>query len=115
VDGRYSMTLAIGRALAIAQGVIWFTFLLFSLVGVLFGPMAWVAASVARRDRRLSGMLLIAPVAFLWATWLAWFVPDSHPIESALFVAGLVTLPAIFATTLIWLGGRPARAPRDIQ
>jgi hypothetical protein len=64
-----SIPLIAARVLAATQGLVWFVFLIFGGIGLLFGPIALVAAAIGGRTPALSAILLVGPVAWLLNSW----------------------------------------------
>lgn len=98
----------LGRALAALVGVEWLVVLLFGGLGLVFGPMAWIAAVVGGGRPRAAGVLLGLPVVVLVVAWIP-LVFDSTARLSLVDAAGILailTLPAVLAAALI-LAPRP--------
>lgn len=94
---------AVGRVLAAAVGVEWFVLLLFGGLGLLFGPMARVAAAVGRAMPRLSAILLLLPAGFLALAFLPALFDNAGTLslgEAGVIILGL-SLPAVIAAALI--------------
>ncbi len=93
----------IGRVLAGLIGVVWFVVLLFAGLGLLFGPMAWLAALVGGARPRLAGVLLGLPVLVLFgATILLLFDRTGRlNIVDAFGIVVVLGAPALVAAALI--------------
>ncbi len=103
---RTALTLA-GQLSAFLQGTLWMI-LVGSLIGILFVPMAWIAAVVARRNPGIAVALLLIPVGYLVLTWAPDSIVNSHPISSGIAIVAAFTLPALVASACIWFGRRHA-------
>ncbi len=93
----------VGRVLAGLVGVEWFVLLLFGGLGLLFGPMAWIAALVGGARPRAAGVLLGLPVVMLIVAWVP-IVFDRSGRLSLVDAAGILAvlaLPGLLAAALI--------------
>lgn len=102
----------VGRLLAALVGVVWFVLLIFAGIGLIFGPMAWLAAAAGRAFPRFSAMLLLLPALTLVVSWLP-ILLDPGPystLATSLLIVALLTLPAVVAAALILRQGRPTDA-----
>ena len=102
---------AVGRVLAALVGVEWFVLLIFGGLGLLFGPMAWLAAALGGRAPRAALVLLGLPVMLLVASWIPVVFDRSGALglADALAILGFLTLPAVLAAGLIAASPGPAR------
>jgi hypothetical protein len=99
---------AVGRILAAAVGVEWFVLLLFG-PGLLFGPMAWLAAALGRAMPRLSAILLLVPAGLLVLAWLPALFDTAGTLSlgEAGVIVLVLSLPAAVAAALI--ASQPSR------
>lgn len=112
VDGRPTEGLLVARLLAAAQGAIWLVLLIHRGMGLLFGPMAWIAIAVGARMPALAVILLVAPVAWLSVSWAPVLLDGAGPGDWGIFAAltaSAVVGAAIFFVVLV---GAMSREPR---
>ena len=104
LDGRPSTAaLFLARLLAAAQGAIWLVLLIHGGIGLVFGPMAWIATVVGGRIPALAVILLVAPVVWLSVSWAPVLLDGARPGGWGTVAA--LTGPAVFAAA-IFLGMR---------
>jgi hypothetical protein len=93
--------LLVARVLSAGQGAIWLILLIHGGKGLLFGPMAWIAAMIGHRISALAVILLIVPLAWLSFSWAPILAERPRPIDWTHF--GALTGPAA-AAAVIFLG-----------
>lgn len=102
----------IGRLLAVLVGIAWFVLLLFGGLGLVFGPLAWIAAGLGGSRPRAAVVLLGLPVLLLVVS----FVPvvfdrtSGLSLVDAAVILAVLTLPAVLAAALIAAPGRSTTA-----
>jgi hypothetical protein len=96
-------TLPVARLLAAAQGAIWLLLLIHGGIGLLFGPMAWIATVVGSRKPAVAVILLVAPVAWLSLSWARVLMDGARPGDGGIFAA--LTSPGVIAAAM-FLGMR---------
>ena len=99
VDGGPSTAArCVARLLAAAQGAIWLVLLIHGGIGLLFGPMAWVATAVGSRIPALALILLVAPVVWLSVSWAPVLLDGARPGDWWVFAA--LTGPGVIAAAI---------------
>lgn len=101
--------LLVARVLSAAQGAIWLILLIHGGKGLLFGPMAWIAAMIGGRIPALAVILLIPPVAWLSVSWAPILAERPGQVDWAIF--GSLIGPAS-AAAAIFLGRSVATMAR---
>jgi hypothetical protein len=86
------------RVLAAVQGAIWFVLLIHGGLGIVFGVLAWLAASIGGRMSAIAAVLLLIPVVWLVGSWAPILSNEPQP-RDWLIVASLV-VPASLAAVL---------------
>lgn len=106
--------LFVARLLAAAQGAIWLVLLLHGGIGLLFGPMAWIATGVGSHIPALAAILLVAPVAWLSISWAPVLLVGAGLGDWGIF--GALTGPAVVgAAIFLGLRVRETRSGLDRQ
>jgi hypothetical protein len=86
------------RVVAAAQGTIWLILLIHGGKGLLFGPVAWLAAIIGSRFPAIAAGLLLLPVSWPVLGW-APTLSEGGDARDWLIVAALV-VPAATAATI---------------
>lgn len=97
------------QALAAIQGAVWFLLLIHGGWGLVFGPIAWIAAAIAGWFPVIAAALLVAPVIVLSISWWP-ILTEGAAITDPLAFAALVG-PATVAAALLLVpqGGTRSR------
>lgn len=94
------------RILAAVQGGVWFILLIHGGMGLMFGPLAWLAAIVVVRSPGVAAVLLLVPVVWLVQSW-APILQDTPSALNWVIVAALTVPGSIAASVFLHRIVRP--------
>jgi hypothetical protein len=84
--------------LAAAQGAIWLILLIHGGKGLIFGPLAWLAAIVGTRFPAVAAGMILSPVSWLALSWAP--ILSERPAPGDWLIVSALVLPAMLAATI---------------